>query len=169
MHKYKRPLNRSITIGCLAFISVLCIIISCVNYAAFYRSLYERNNIYLTDIIRYVESHIDKDDLAQCAKSGQASEKYQELQTFLDSVVDTFSNISYLYIITPLNVTDYDNVSIVINGISKEEYENSYDELYFLGDIPHESFPSRTMKAFFQAMNHVDEVTFDQDSQPTEW
>ena len=165
----ERPLNRSITIGCLIFIAALCIVISIVNYVAFYRGLYERNNIYLTDIIRYVDQHIDKDDLAECARTGEESETYHQLQTFLDSVVDTFSNISYLYIITPLNTTDYDNASIIINGITKEEYEGEYDELYFLGDIPHDSFPARTMVAFFEAMNHIDEVTFDQDTEPTEW
>ena len=163
-----RPLNRSITFACVFFILALCVVVSLVNYTAFYRGLYERNRFYLTDLLNYIDRNIDKDDLAECARTSTPSEKYEQLQLFLDSVADTY-NIDYVYILKPLNTSETKNCLVIINGITKEEYENSYDELYFLGDIPDYSFPASTAKSFFKAMENPDEISFDQDEEATEW
>ena len=163
-----RPLNRSITFACVVFILALSVIISLVDYTAFYWGLYERNRFYLTDLLNYIERNIDKDDLAECARTATPSEKYEQLQVFLDTIADNY-NIDYVYILKPLNKSERDNCFIIINGITKEEYENSYDELYFLGDVPTDSFPVSTMLSFFEAMENPDEISFDQDEEATEW
>lgn len=161
------PLSRSISIACVTFIIVLGLIISIVDYTAFYHGLYERNNFYLTDLIHYIERNIDKDDLSDCVQKNEESEMFKALQVFLDSIVDNY-NVDYVYILKPLNKNKTDNCLIVINGITKEEYASG-EELYFLGDIPHEAFPVSVMESFFDAMEKPGEISFDQDEEATEW
>ncbi|MBQ4378579.1 MAG: GGDEF domain-containing protein [Treponema sp.] len=163
-----RPLNRSITFACVIFIFVLCVVISLVDYTAFYKGLYERNRFYLTDLLHYIDRNIDKDDLAECTRTKEESEMYKGLQFFLDSIVDNY-NIDFVYIIKPLNTEKTRNYMVIINGISKKEYENDYEDLYFLGDVPDDSFPPSVMHSFFEAMENPGEVSFDQDKEPTEW
>ncbi|MCR5724916.1 MAG: GGDEF domain-containing protein [Treponema sp.] len=139
-----------------------------IDYVAFHRGLYERNDVYLADLLHYMDRQIDKDDLARCAETNTPSEKYEELQHFLDTIVDTY-DVDYVYILKPLVLSDKDNCLIIINGITQEEYESDYEDLYFLGDIPHDSFPLSTMKSFFSAMEKPGEISFDQDEEATEW
>ena len=159
MSSQVRPLRQSIILACIVFILLLGTVITAVNSIAFRKSLYERNLVYLTDLLRYIELTIDKDDLAECARTGKASETYDKLQTFLDAIVDTYS-VDYVYVMKPLKIAPYDNVLCIINGITAYEYENMYDELYFFGDIPHEAYPESTMRIFFDAMERTDEITF---------
>jgi len=95
---YKRPLGRSITIRCLTFVSLLCLVLSVVNYATYTRGLYERYSSHITDILNFTRSQIDVDDLAECVRTGTKSEKYYELQKFMDTFKDN-ADIHYLYII----------------------------------------------------------------------
>ena len=62
MQNYKKPLNRSITIGCISFILFLCIVLGFVNYITFYRALFNRYNTFLTDLLTLIDYKIDKDD-----------------------------------------------------------------------------------------------------------
>ena len=101
MRKNKKPLNRSISIGCISLILSLCIGLSIVNSHTLYKALFERYNTYLTDVLNYINNQIDTDDLYECMINNQKSEKYDELQEFLNSMLDA-GGIHYLYIITPL-------------------------------------------------------------------
>ena len=76
-----RPMWRSITIGCILFIIILCIVMGVTSWLNYRRTLYQRYEAYITDILEYVDRHIDDDDLAECVKTLQRSEKYDELET----------------------------------------------------------------------------------------
>ena len=76
MQNYKKPLNRSITIGCISFILFLCIVLGLVNYITSYRALFDRYNTFLTDLLTLIEYKIDKDDLYKCMLTNQKSKNY---------------------------------------------------------------------------------------------
>ena len=71
----RRPLRRSIFIGCSIFIILLCLILSILTYTTYTGSLYKSYEERMTDIINYVETHIDVDDLSECVATGVESEK----------------------------------------------------------------------------------------------
>ena len=167
MRKYKKPLNRSVTIGCISFILFLCIVLGFVNYANFYKALYERYNSYLTDVLRQIEHKIDKDDLYICAITNQKSDNYNEVQQLMNDILDTTS-IHYLYIITPLDVENTHTCLTVMTGMTKDEIENHYDEQNFLGDV-FDDFPPETVQTFVDAMDNPDEISFAVDSESTIW
>ncbi len=102
MSEFKRPLKRSMFIGCSVFIVLLCLILSILTYRTYTQSLYNSYNERMTDIINYVYAHIDVEDLSECVKTGNESEKYQTLRIFMDDIMEDF-DIHYLYIVYPLS------------------------------------------------------------------
>ena len=167
MRKYKKPLNRSISIGCISLILSLCLGLSIVNCRTLHKVLFERYNTYLADVLRFVESKIDKDDLYECMLNNTKSYKYNELQELLNSIVDT-GKIHYLYIITPLEANETHTCLTVMTGMTKDEIENHYDEQNFLGDV-FDDFPVTTVQNFQEAMNKPGEISFDKDHEETIW
>ncbi len=167
MRKYKKPLNRSISIGCISLILSLCIGLSIVNSHALYKAQFERYNTYLTDVLNYINHQIDADDLYECMINNQKSEKYDELQELLNNLLDA-GGVHYLYIITPLEAENTHTCLTVITGMTKDEIENHYDEQNFLGDV-FDDFPVETVQHFMDAMNTPGKISFDKDNEATIW
>ena len=84
--------------------------------------LYQRYEFYITDMLEYVSSMLDTDDLAECMQTGVKSEKFAEEQAFLDNFKD-HHRIAYIYVIKPLNDSDNDNIMNVIAAMSTYEKE----------------------------------------------
>ena len=167
MPKYKKTLNLSISIACFFFILSLCVVISLVNYSALYKALFERYNVYLEDILHHIEYNIDTDDLYECIQTNQKSENYEKVQQLMNNMLDTGS-VHYLYIITPLNVSETHTCLTVMTGMTKDEIENHYDEQNFLGDV-FDDFPPKLVQQFVDAMEKPGEITYEIDKQITIW
>ena len=98
----EKPLWLAITKGCVLFIVLLCLILGLTSWLNYRRSLYQRYEAYIADILKYVDRHIDDDDLAQCVQTLEKSEKFIELEKFMDGIKEDF-DIHYLYILTPIH------------------------------------------------------------------
>ena len=98
MGEYHGRLRRNLLIGCAVFIVVLCTVYGILSGALYTRSLLKRYNENLRLIMSYVAQKADGDDLRACLAAGQPSEKYAELQSFLNEYVDA-AGLEYLYII----------------------------------------------------------------------
>lgn len=165
MALYKKPLGRSITSGCVMFMTILCLTLSVFNYISERNSLYERYQVYISDILHYVDSVIDDEDLKQCIETGQESEKYKETLKFMDHIMNEFS-IHYLYAIKPLNRNETGNVMSVLSA--EDDYNRYVDtegNLY-LGWISNDEFDAKTVNRFFDIMEQNDIVFF---TEKTEW
>lgn len=163
----KKPLNTSISIFCLSFILFICLVISFVNYHSFNRALYERYNNYLTDVLRFIESNIDTDDLYECMLTNTKSENYNEVQQLMNDILDT-GNVHYLYIVTPLDIEKYHTCLTLMTGMTKEEILYEYDQQNFLGDI-FDDFPIETVRSFAEAMKTPGQISFEKDTESTIW
>ena len=132
--KNKNPLKLSITLRCIFFVLVLGAIITFVNFEAFQKSLTQRNQIYLSDILKFVEKSIDKDDLEECSEKLYKSEKYYQLEYMINTIVN-FYNVDNMYIIKPLNINEENNALCIINRITIDTIRDNKTKLYALGDI----------------------------------
>ena len=150
MSAYRRPLKRSILIAIGLFITVLCLVLSLVQYFNFSRSLYSRYEEYIGNILNYAASGIDVDDLAQCIRTGEESEKFQRLQLFLDNLRENTA-MHFLYVIIPLNTEPVDNIQNVIAAVTRDEYENMADELVHLNQLTGDSYAPETAKKYLEA------------------
>ena len=162
----KKPLARSITLGCVLFIVSLCITIGLISFFSYRNALYKRYEAYITDILTYVDSHIDDDDLAECTKTLQRSEKFDELELFMDGIKEDF-NIHYLYIIVPLEQDDFAHIMSVISGENYyDRYVNTEGNLY-LGWISDDEYDSATVRELYDIMTGEDKIVFLHDT--TDW
>ena len=150
MSSYRRPLNRSITICCAAFIVLLCLVLSIVTYSNYHRSLYERCEAQMLDIMEYVNSRIDHDDLSQCARTLEKSKEYLELQRLMDNIYTTF-RIDDIYIIQALREPDGSyNVMNIVAAFSPEEYAAGVDQVIFFGYMGDEIYDQDMLRTFYE-------------------
>ena len=166
MKTYKKPLNRSITIGCIIFIIALCLLLSIANFTLYRNYVYQDYREYIVEILNAAMSYIDCDDLKNCIETKQESEQYKETLLQLDNLMECFTDIHYLYAILPLNTEETGNVMSVL---SAERYYDRYVDTegnLYLGWISDDEFDSETAEQFFEIMNG-DEVVFFEEK--TEW
>ena len=161
MGRYKKPLSRSIAFGCILFTAILCLALSVLNHYNLKKALYLRYESQITDILRYVDSHIDDADLRNCVETGVESERYKELLLFMDDIMNDFS-IHYLYAIKPLNHNETENVMSVL---SAEDYYNRYvdpEGNLYLGWVSDDEFDAETVEQFYAIMAQDDIVFFEE-------
>lgn len=159
MSKHKRPLHRSILCGCLSFTVLLCSMLGALTYFNTRQAMYKRYEAYMTDLLKYVSSRLDIEDLKTCLASGVKSQHYQDMQVFFDLIKDTH-DIHFLYVIVPLNTTRYDNVKNVIAGMSAYEKEHIPDNEVHLGELTRDQYPVEAVEKYYNAINTSGKITF---------
>ena len=161
----RRPLRRSITIGCVLFIVILCIILGITSFINYRRSLYQRYEAYISDILNYVNRQIDQDDLANCVQTLERSEKFDELEKFMDGIKEDF-DIHYLYILTPVHKNGQPKIMSII---SAEKYFDRYIDTegnLYLGWVSDDEYEAKTVEELFKYMQTSDIVFYEE---KTEW
>ncbi len=146
----RRPLKKSILTGCSLFVLVLCLLLGIVNYSAYRRTLYFQYEEYISNLMSYAVANIDVDDLARCMETGRESERFRELQAFLDKLKDSV-DLDFIYIIVPLSRNPVDNIRNVIAGVSKYEYEHEKDSLVTLNALTGDSYSAETAGKYLDA------------------
>ena len=166
MKNHKRPLNRSMSMGCTIFIFLLCVVLSHVNLSLYRNYVYEDYRGYIANILYYTLDQIDGDDLKICIETGQQSEKYQQSLLFMDNLMDHFDDIHYFYAILPLNTQDKANTMSVL---SAERYYDRYVDTegnLYLGWISDDEFDAATAAQFMDILHGEGIVYFEEQ---TEW
>lgn len=120
------------------------------QYFAFRKTLYRQYRDYIRNVLTYTASGIDADDLAKCIRMGEESDKYRQLQSFLDQIKEN-SELHFLYIVIPLNTAERDNMRNVIAGATKFEYEYESDELVKLDELTGDSYAPKTAEKYLRA------------------
>ncbi|MBQ7584580.1 MAG: diguanylate cyclase [Lachnospiraceae bacterium] len=163
--KYKKHLNKGVIAGFTIFIVLLCLILGILNHISYRAVIYRRYQAYITDILKYNLSHIDRDDLKECTETLKESDRYLELRDFMDAQMEDF-DIHYLYIVKPLNTNDTGNVMSVISA--EKEYDRYYDTEgnLWLGWISDDEYDAQTAADLFDIMNGSGIVFFEE---RTEW
>ena len=156
----KKPLGKSIAVGCILFVAVLCLALSVLNYFNEKSALYTRYEAYITDLLHFLEKQIDAEDMKQCIQTGVESERYRQTLRFMDEIMNSYG-IHYLYADIPLNLNETGNVMCVFSA--EKDYERNVDtegNLY-LGWISTDEFEKKTVQKYFEIMQHdAGEVDF---------
>lgn len=159
--------DKGLLAGGIFFILALCITIGIVSFFNLSNSLNRQYETYITDILRYVDSHIDDDDLKACVDTLERSEKFDELELFMDGVKEDFS-VHYLYILKPLrnaDGTEYHIMSVISAENYHDRYEATEGNLY-LGWVSDDEYDAKTVTQLFKAMEKEDISFFEE---TTEW
>ena len=166
MKRHKRPLNRSITIGCIIFLVLLSGLLSVANLTLHRNYVYNDYRNYIADILNYTLSHIDASDLKTCIDTGVESEKYSQTLLFMDDIMNHYHDVHYFYAILPLNTDETGNVMSVLSAERYyDRYVNKEGNLY-LGWISDDEYDSKTAATMLEVMNGNGIVYFEE---KTEW
>ena len=153
-----RPLRRSITIVCVIFIILLSVVLSVTTYRIYTRTMYERYQKQMASILDYVESHIDKDDMAVCARTYEESEKYRVFQSFFDDLIDHYPDVHYLYIQQTLEPGTPLRTREICAANSTWEKENDPDQVMHLGDAGEGWFDPAIEDRFYEIQMGTEDV-----------
>lgn len=149
----KKPLSRSIALGCILFMVILCLALGVLNYVNQKTVLYQRYEAYITDLLHMLETQIDAEDMKQCIETGVESPTYQKTLQFMDGIMNTYS-IHYLYMDKPLNLNATGNVMCVFSAENDyNRYTDTKGNLY-LGWVSQDEFELEIVKKYFEIMEH---------------
>ena len=121
MNTVRKPLKKSILKGIGLFALILCLFLVGVQYFFLRSTLYTQYQNRMRNVLGYAASVIDADDMEECIRTDQRSEKYDETQKMLDDI-KTRTGVHYLYAVIPLNTDPTDNMKNVIAAVTPEEY-----------------------------------------------
>ena len=165
MQKIRNPLNKSLLKICVVTFSVLCIGLMIFNYFTYRSMLFQRYREYMKNILTNIACEIDVDDLAECIRTGEKSQAFLDLQAEMDQRKD-HTDLHYLYIILPLNSAPSDNMRNVMEAMSREEYENSPDEMAELNSLTGTSYSAQEASKYLLAFRESGISYFEN---TTEW
>ena len=158
MAAYKKPIHRSLILGSALFITFMCFFLSVQSYLTFSKSLYKRYDDRLDNILNYVHSQMDADDLYNCVQTGVTSEKYAQLQQMLNGMVDEFE-LFYLY-----TVFTRDTLMInVISATSQAERDRGETDMPLLDSS--EAYPYEEIQKYNRVMEGSEIAYFEEDSE----
>lgn len=130
--------------------SVLCIVLTLINYFSFRNMLFGQYDDHLKNVLKNTACEIDVDDLAECIRTGQESEAYHRLQKELDMRKDN-TDLHFLYIIIPLNTEPVDNIQNVIAAMSRTEYEEHPEYMVSLNSLTGDSYSPHAAAKYLKA------------------
>lgn len=157
MAAYKRPIHKSLVLGSAVFVAFLCFILSIQAYLTYSKSLYKRYDDKLDDILKYITTQVDLDDLYECVVTGQKSEKYNQMQSLLNGMVDEFE-LFYLYSVF---VRDHLMVNIC-SATSAEERAKGEQDMPLLETS--DAYPEAELQKFSEAISKDEISYFEEDS-----
>ncbi len=160
--KEKKHLSQTIAKGYLLFVILLCCLLCSVNYTIYERNMYSRFEASLTNVLSYVQTQIDVDDLAECIRTGEKSERFYELQNFIDNFKDAV-DIHYLYIIRPLNTEAVDNVMNIMAAMNAYEREYEQDMAVHLNELTGDDYSVASVTKYMNATKTKDISFFGSD------
>ena len=116
--RFKRPIQRVVITGSILFVIILCAVIILASHSVLQSALSDRYEEKFREILNYTESMIDVDDLKECIRTKQPSDKYIELQDQFDSMLDEFE-LDHFYCIIASNTQIWN----VVTAVSKEDLD----------------------------------------------
>jgi len=156
----KKSISRALLFGTATLVLVICVLMGIFGFTAYVRTVLNKDQSYLRDVLQLTMKQIDPDDLEKCIETKTKSDKFEETQHFLDQVKEYYEDVEYIYIIKPLNTANVDNIMDVMVGITDEERKTDFDFYSVtLGGLTGDYYSSDVAKRYLDGLN-ANEVTF---------
>ena len=128
----KKSISRALLFGTATLVLVICLLMGVFGFTAYVRTVLNKDQAYLRDVLQLTMKQIDPDDLEKCIENKTKSEKFELTQKFLDQVKDYYEDVEYIYIIKPLNTANVDNIMDVMAGITEREVKKAYQAASYI-------------------------------------
>ena len=156
----KKSISRALLFGTATLVLVICLLMGVFGFTAYVRTVLNKDQAYLRDVLQLTMKQIDPDDLEKCIENKTKSEKFELTQKFLDQVKDYYEDVEYIYIIKPLNTANVDNIMDVMAGITERERKEDLDFYSVtLGGLTGDYYSADVAKLYLDGMN-ADEISY---------
>ena len=155
-----RPLNRTVTIACILFIVILCLVLSIAAWQLYTHSMYDRYQKQMASLADYIGNHIDLDDMAVCTRTNVESETYQKFQAFFDNLIDNYADVHYLYIMRAAEGENGLQGYEICAANSTYEKENEPDMVMHLGDTDPDWYTPEAIREIWEYQQGDQDVYF---------
>ena len=143
---------------CIVFALILSVALGALGFYTYYHNIWERYEKYMETILLLVDSEIAAQDAEACIRTGVKSWQYEKTQKALDKV-KTLAEVEYIYVVRPLNTSDWDNAMYVWNAVTESEALED-ENIKSLGDLSEGGFPKEMAESFQTAMADGRKVTY---------
>lgn len=154
----RRKLGSDIIALCIAFALIVSLGTGIIGYFTFYKNIMDQYDNYLKDMLNETVAVIDGDDLQECIKTLEKSEKYYETQEFLDNLKNN-SSIEYIYILQPLNLNEENNMMYVMTGVRDNE-KYIYDDVITLGNMTGTEYSPDFAQIYINTMTTTGDIVY---------
>ena len=151
--KKTKSIGKSLLVSITIAVIAICAVLGVVGYRMFSNGMDERYRTYLNDLLTMTQTQIDGDDIAACIESGRESAAFKEIQTYLDTVKESY-DIEYIYIVKPLNAEATDNMMDVMSAVTAKE--RAEDEEFYsvkLGELTGNAYPADVAAKYLAGMD----------------
>lgn len=155
----KSSLRDSLIRVTTALVMSISVILSMLAFELYRRDMIEQYRNYAEDAIDYLARCVDGDDLESCMRSGQKSEKYEELQVLADNFKESH-DLVYIYIVKPLKKEPPDNMMDVFAARSSHEKADGPDGLTELGRLTGNTYSFEMTEEYMARMDQDAKITF---------
>ncbi len=155
MKEYRKPIKNSVIMIGVIFGIVLSMILAMQSYFFYSRAQYQEYDERLENALDYLEHNADADDLQECLKTNQTSQKYVELQSLMNVMIDDF-DLFYLYICIPSETKMYS----VISATSEAEREAGETDLPLM--MESDGYTPAELQKYINAMAREEDSYFEE-------
>ena len=155
-----RKLGRAVFLNCIVFALLITLSAGVMAFSIYYNNAISQYQSYLRTMLELSVGELDIAELEKCLESGEASEKYLQMQKSLDALMDAGDAI-FVYAVRPMNLEATDNMQYIIEGMDRTE-----KELYGAedpGELSGEEFSVDVVQSFQRQMEEPDQITFFRD------
>lgn len=152
MFECKKPINRSMMIFGITMLCTLLLLMSIQSSGMLKAALDRRYDSHLRDIVTYLEHTVDADDLRECIRSGEPSEKYNALQQQVNTMVDDFE-VMFIFIGIPKEDGTMVNV---VSSTSEAERAAGDTEDFPIGYVDESYYTVESIKPYVGALKTPD-------------
>lgn len=160
----KRGLGRNIVTWGAMFVAVIVTALFAMSYMLFTSAMHVQYERQLRGVINYVEGEIDADDMCECIRTGETSEKWDDAQRLLNRMVDDYE-CAFIYITVPVmrkgNIPSH--MYNIVSSTTEDEVASGEEDTP-LGDTTY-TYPDAEMQKFVDAMNGTSISFFEESSE----
>ena len=155
-----RPLKKRVLTLCALIIITLGLIAAVLGCVMYFRGMIGKYQEYLTGMIHYCLGEIDGDDLENCIKTKEKSDRFLQEKDMLDRVKKSHK-AEYLYIVKPVNADETDNMIDVMAGETEYDKTTYADSEVQLGALTGNAYTAKVAAKYLAGMkNQPQEVSF---------
>ena len=163
----KRKLSTSLIFAIVIFTIALSFCLGLIGYKTFYGGMIKKYKTYEETVLNLVISDFDWDAVAVSIQNQEEDEAIQALRARLNYIKSN-SEISYLYMLEPLNTNEIDNMRYICEGYTPAEVERGEDVVKF-GKMSGSEYPVEVAADYLNFFNNSKKDEFWYYPNKTEW